>query len=61
MTSLQYFMNDKPLEAARFLVNSSDNLLIEGNPDLEQFITGEHLAFYLVLSCVAHMSRLEIK
>ena len=43
------------------MINTMDDLVIEGNAELEQFITGEHLAYYFVLSCVAHMSRLDIK
>jgi hypothetical protein len=43
-------------------VNQSNlSLVIDGNADLEQFVSGKHLAYYLVLSCLAHMSRLELK
>ena len=62
MTALAHLLSNKPLQAAQVLTNMTDaNLVIDGNADLEQFVTGEHLAFYLVLSCLAHMSRLELK
>jgi len=63
MRALNLLMSSpsKQFEAAMIMSNTMEDLLIEGNAELEQFITGEHLAYYFVLSCVAHMSRLDIK
>ena len=44
------------------MVNLTDlSLVIDGNAELAQFVSGKHLAYYLVLTCLAHMNRLELK
>jgi hypothetical protein len=62
MTALCHWQHDRPLEAAKHLVSLTElSLVIDGNTELEQFISGKHLAYYMVLTCLGHMSRLELK
>jgi len=63
MSVLAHYMTGRYLEGTRMLVNMPDeqSLSIEGNSYLEQFIRGVDLAYYLVLSGLAHCSRLELK
>lgn len=64
MSALALFLNERPLEGVKALINLDDSvsLMIDDNPALQRLgVSSQHLAYYLVLACLANLSRLELK
>lgn len=61
MQALCNLLEEQPLKAVQHLYQCNVSMLIDDNPDLNQFLSGQDLSFYIVLSALGHMHRIEIK